>query len=111
MTAAFEGWCVLELLGHRVRYGRVSEVSMFGEPFCRIDVPTEPPTVEFYAGKSVYGLRPANEDTIRAYHRPRAALPAGEVLVEDDADDNWSPDDEDDLPHESVDSDAPTGGA
>jgi hypothetical protein len=85
MTAAtFEGWAVLELLGHRVRYGRISEVTAFGEPFCRIDMPTDPPTFELYAGKSVYGLRPASEESIRAYHRPRPALASGERVVDDD---------------------------
>lgn len=84
MTAAFEGWAVVELLGHRVRYGRVSEVTLFGEPFCRVDMPTEPPTFELYAGKSLYGLRPASEESIRAYHKPRPALSSGEVAIDDD---------------------------
>lgn len=77
MTApAFEGWGVLELLGHRVRYGCISEVVRFGEAFCRIDFPTDPPTFEIYAGKSIYGWRPASEAQIRAYHAPRLALPS-----------------------------------
>lgn len=81
---AFEGWAVVEFLGHRVRYGRVSEVTVFGEPFCRIDLPTEPPTFELYAGKSVYGLRPASEEQVRAYHAPRPLLAAcAEVVVKD----------------------------
>jgi hypothetical protein len=76
MTApGFEGWGVLELLGHRVRYGRISEVVQFGEAFCRIDFPTDPPTFEIYAGKSIYGWRPATEQQIRAIHAPRLALP------------------------------------
>lgn len=90
--SAFEGWAVVELLGHRVRYGRVTEVTMFGEAFCRIEIPTEPPTVEHYSGKALYGIREASEATIRAYHAPRRALPEGEVVV-DDAD--WDADEED----------------
>lgn len=106
--AVFEGWAVLELLGHRVRYGRVSEVTAFGEPMCRIDIPTEPPTFELYAGKSIYGLRPASEESIRAYHAPRRQLPAAEDESEDidvdefDADTGGQhddePDDDDDGP-------------
>ncbi len=75
------------------------------EPWCRIDFPTEPPTFELYSGKSVYGIRPASEASVRAYHVKPQALASGEVLVDDaefdagEADD-WSPDDEDDLPHE-----------
>lgn len=108
MTAAFEGWAVLELLGHRVRYGRVSEVTIFGEPWCRIDFPTDPPTFELYSGKSVYGIRPASEASMRAHHAKPQALASGEMLVDDaefdegegEGDDSWSPDDEDDPPHE-----------
>lgn len=108
---AFEGWAVLELLGHRIRYGRVTEVTAFGEPMCRIDIPTEPPTFELYAGKSIYGLRPASEESIRAYHAPRKLL-ATAPAPDDDGDDidldeydadtggqhDDEPDDEDDGP-------------
>lgn len=101
MSAAFEGWGVLELLGHRVRYGRISEVTAFGEPFCRIDMPTDPPTFELYAGKSIYGLRPASEESIRACHAPRKALKAGAIeaeVIDDefDADSGGQHDDEPD---------------
>lgn len=81
--AAFEGWAVVELLGHRVRYGRASEVTMFGEAFCKIEIPSEPPTIEFYSGKALYGIRPASEESIRAYHAPRRALTSGETVVDD----------------------------
>lgn len=97
MTApAFEGWAVVELLGHRVRYGRVTEVTMFGEAFCKIEIPTDPPTIEHYSGKALYGIREANEATIRAYHAPRRALTAGETMVDDS---EWDgPDDDDAQP-------------
>lgn len=81
--SAFEGWAVVELLGHRVRYGRVTEVTMFGEAFCRIEIPADPPTVEHYSGKALYGIREASEASIRAYHAPRRTLTAGEVVVDD----------------------------
>lgn len=98
-TAAFEGWAVLELLGHRVRYGRVSEVTMFGEPFCKIEQPSDPPTIEFYSGKSIYGLRPAGEASIRAYHAPRRALAAGDDDDDEiDADSGGQHDDGDPEP-------------
>lgn len=90
-TPTFEGWAVVELLGHRVRYGRVSEVTMFGEAFCRIEIPSEPPAVEFYSGKALYGIRPVSEETIRAYHTPRPALTSGERVVDDDDWDDYRP--------------------
>lgn len=95
MTApAFDGWAVVELLGHRVRYGRASEVTMFGEAFVKIEIPSEPPAVEYYSGKALYGIRPASEDLIRAYHAPRAALSAGSARALDE--DIGDHDDEDD---------------
>lgn len=96
--AAFEGWAVVELLGHRVRYGRVSEVTMFGEAMLRVEMPTDPPTEEFYAGKALYGIKPASEERIRAYHAPRRALTAGVLEGEVVVDDNeWGGDDEPDV--------------
>lgn len=103
-SPAFEGWAVVELLGHRVRYGRASEVTMFGEAFCKIEIPSEPPTIEFYSGKALYGIRPASEESIRAYHAPRRALAApvleGEVVVDDDEFDADSCGQHDDEPDE-----------
>lgn len=97
--ATFEGWAVVELLGHRVRYGRVTEVTMFGEAMLRVEMPTDPPTEEFYSGKALYGIRPASEGAIRAYHAPRRALTAGEregeVVVDDD--DEWDGPSEEEL--------------
>jgi len=66
----FEGWAILELMGHRVRYGHVSEVEMFGGKLLRIDIPVngEPDAdhiSEFYSCGSVYSLRPASEQIIR----------------------------------------------
>jgi len=104
--SAFDGWAVVELLGHRVRYGRASEVTMFGEAFCKVEIPSEPPAVEFYSGKALYGIRPASEEAIRAYHAPRKALTAAPPPdddfedVEDDASGQQDdePEDEDDDP-------------
>jgi hypothetical protein len=110
---AFEGWCKIELFGHRVLFGHVSEVTMFGATFARIEVPTEPPTVEFKSAQAIYGLTPRTEDECRKQNepwKPRPALSApddADLVEEDDSDDDSSsPDDEDDLPSER-DSDAP----
>ena len=66
MGAAFEGWALLELLGHRQRVGRVSEVEMFGGKLLRIDIPFDGGEVtEFYGCGSVYALRPIAEDVAR----------------------------------------------
>jgi hypothetical protein len=62
----FEGWALVELMGHRQRVGLVREVEMFGGKFLRIDIPYESGEVtEYYGGAAVYGLSPCSEDMAR----------------------------------------------
>ena len=63
----FEGWAVLELMGHRQRAGYVKDVEMLGGKLLRIDIPvTADKTVtEFYGCSSVYALRPCTEEIVR----------------------------------------------
>ena len=68
-TEAFEGWAVLELMGHRRLGGRVSEATIAGQAFIRIDVPgPDGATVatQFYSGAAVYCLTPTSEAMARA---------------------------------------------
>ncbi len=37
----FEGWCILELMGHRKLAGLVAQQEIAGAAFLRIDVPAE----------------------------------------------------------------------
>lgn len=70
-----KGWGILELMGHRVLAGRISEVEEFGTKLCRIEVPlgdapagsTEPERfVEMkYGGGAIYCLTPVEESVAR----------------------------------------------
>lgn len=66
----FEGWAILELMGHRRLGGFVSEATLAGGAFLRIDVPAEAegtkPATQFYSPSSVYCLTPTTEETARA---------------------------------------------
>jgi hypothetical protein len=63
---AYEGWAMLELMGHRQRVGRVQEVEMYGGKMLRIDIPLEGGDVtEFYSCASIYALRPLSEEVAR----------------------------------------------
>lgn len=66
----FEGWAILELMGHRRLGGYVSEATLAGGAFLRIDVPAEQegtkPATQFYAPHSVYCLTPTTEAMARA---------------------------------------------
>lgn len=63
----FEGWAILEIMGHRTRPGFVKEVEMAGGKMMRIDIPiTETDQVtEFYGVASIYSLRPTTEEIAR----------------------------------------------
>jgi len=79
-TTAYEGWAMLELMGHRQRIGFVREVEMFGGKLLRIDIPTDGGDMtEFYGCSSVYALRPLSEEVARdqakRYGDPRPIKP------------------------------------
>lgn len=96
-TDTFEGFCVLELMGHRKLAGMVREVTIAGAGFLRLDVPSEEGTVvtQFIPPSSLYCLTPCSEDIARRYaqhNQPqpvtRYELPAPVAIVRnDDADD------------------------
>ena len=66
----FEGWAILELMGHRRMGGFVRQVEMFGTAMCRIDVPAEGEgetiATQFYGGSSIYCMTPTTEAMARA---------------------------------------------
>lgn len=64
---AFEGWAILELMGHRSRPGYVKEVEMAGGKMLRIDIPvsTGEHVTEFYGCSAIYSIRPATEEIVR----------------------------------------------
>lgn len=59
----WEGWAILELMGHRRLAGYVTQVEMFSKIMCRIDIPSGDDMVtQFYGGDSVYCLTPTTEE-------------------------------------------------
>jgi len=63
----FAGWAVVELMGHRRLAGRVSEATIAGAPFLRLDVPSDPPVTQFYAAAAIYAITPTTEDLAREF--------------------------------------------
>jgi hypothetical protein len=95
---AYEGWAMLELMGHRQRVGHVQEVEMYGGKMLRVDIPAEGGDVtEFYGCSSIYALRPIAEDiardAARRYGDPRPVRPV-EYRIEDRTNSNGNDDDE-----------------
>lgn len=72
----FEGWAILELMGHRRLAGKVSEVTIAGTPFIRIDVMRlESEATQFYSGAAVYCITPTSEETARQVAELSAVAP------------------------------------
>ena len=75
-TPPFEGWAILELMGHRRLGGYVKEATIAGAGFLRIDVPSDEANwgpdeagveaTQFYPPSSVYCLTPVTEAMARA---------------------------------------------
>ncbi len=70
----FEGWAILELMGHRRLGGFVTETELAGHGVLRLDVPRPLPWLEgegpwaatqFYAPSALYCLTPTSEEAAR----------------------------------------------
>jgi hypothetical protein len=68
MTEKFETWAILELMGHRRLAGKVTEATIGGGSFIRIDVPgNETETTQYYSPGAVYCITPTTEDIARDF--------------------------------------------
>lgn len=67
MSDAFEGWAIVEIMGHRRLAGMVTEQEIAGTAFIRLDIPagTGEGITQFYSPSSVYCLTPTTEDIAR----------------------------------------------
>lgn len=104
----FEIWGILEIMGHQTYAGHISEQTIAGDGFIRVDVPQVgelPAFTKIFGAASIYAITPTTEEVARmraeslrqsplsVYDLPapvrqmmgRAALPAAEQA--DDRDD------------------------
>lgn len=65
---SFNEWALVELFGHQKIVGKVSEASLAGGAFLRVDVPAfdgQPAFTRFYGPGAIYSLNPVSEDVAR----------------------------------------------
>lgn len=101
-TEPFESFAIVEIMGHRVAAGRVTEQMVAGKPLLRVEsLPPEgqDPTVQLYGADAIFCITPCTEDQARracAIYAPvgpaRALMPA--IDHDEDWDDIGDQDDE-----------------
>lgn len=83
---SFEGWAIIELFGHNVIAGLVSEQAIGGAAFVRVDVPGvngSEPFTKFFNGSAIYALTPTDEATASAAASRLAVRPVTPWVVPD----------------------------
>jgi hypothetical protein len=66
MSDKFEQWCIVELFGHSVIAGLVSEQVIGGQSFLRVDVPEVGETkafTKYYGSGAIYCMTPCEKET------------------------------------------------
>ena len=96
MSETYDGWAIIEIMGHRVRAGRVV---MDDTPLLRIDIPTADgeEITEYYGRGSIFSMRPCDEEVARDFAKAHGVRrPVRPVSYrEDDAQRLAAPDDDD----------------
>lgn len=95
----FEAWGLLELFGHQRLAGKLTEQTIGGVHFIRIDVPaveSEPAYTRFFTQGAIYGMTVLTEDTatklagylrakpVQAYEVPSAPRLTSRIDQDDD---------------------------
>ncbi len=68
-TEKFESWAIIEIFGHTQIAGKVTEATIGGCSFIRIDVPEfngRPAFTKLYGNGAIYSMTPCSEEVARA---------------------------------------------
>lgn len=68
-SAAFDSWCIVELFGHNKIVGRVTEQTIGGGAFIRVDVPKTKrfeAFTRFFGPSAIYSITPVSEEIARS---------------------------------------------
>lgn len=65
---SFKEWCMVELFGHQKIVGQVSEATLAGGAFLRVDVPAfngAPAFTRYFGPSAIYSMSPITEEVAR----------------------------------------------
>jgi hypothetical protein len=68
MTDTFENHCIVELFGHQKIVGKVTEQTIGGQAFVRVDVPPtkrHPAFTRLFGSGAIYSITPVSEEIAR----------------------------------------------
>lgn len=75
-AAAYAGWAIVEVMGHRRHVGHVSEVTLAGVAMLRVEAVVgndfDQRQIHLYPGSSLFSLKPISEEEARAEVAPPA---------------------------------------
>lgn len=83
-SQAYEGYAIVELMGRNVIAGHVSEQTMYGAAFLRVDVPAtndQPAYTKFFGGSSIYAVTPTTAEIATKAAGKLAVRPVSEWVV------------------------------
>lgn len=83
---AYEGWAIVELMGHRQTAGIVAEVDVGGVRMLRVDTPGPAGDIlatQFYGGSAIYCMTPCDEKAARSLldRQPHNLPPAVRLVL------------------------------
>lgn len=80
-TAPLKSWAIVEIMGHQVYAGQISEETIAGQAFLRVDVPEtpgQPAFTKYFETGSIYAITPVKEDIARVLAVRHARRPVSE---------------------------------
>ncbi len=101
----FDEWALVELFGHQKIVGKVSEASLAGGAFLRVDVPAvgnAAAFTRFYGPGAIYSINPITEEIARGLvvsyrHEPVSRFELPQIAEKVPGVAPFSEDDEDEL--------------
>lgn len=80
----FDQWCVVEIMGHKTLAGRVTEQTIAGDKFLRIDVPEcsgIPSFTQIFGTKAIHSMAPMEKETCLVAVRRLRAKPVDPFVL------------------------------